>query len=150
MPDLPAFITDHDAALIWIAGASLVMFVATLIAGPWAVLRIPADYFAHERRPASRLAKQHPAIRIGLIGLRTVLGVVFILAGLAMLVLPGQGLLTILIGVLLLQFPGKYRFERWLMRRRWILGPANALRGKRRKEPLVHPDARRSIPAPTP
>ena len=37
-----------------------------------------------------------------------------------MLALPGQGILTIITGLLLLNFPGKYQAERWLLKRRYV------------------------------
>ena len=49
---------------------------------------------------------------------------------------PGQGLLTIFMGVMLIDFPGKHRFERWLVSRRVILAAANRLRAKAGRPPL--------------
>ena len=60
----------------------------------------------------------------------------FLLAGLAMLVLPGQGLLTMLIGLLLLDFPGKRALERRVVRRPKILAFLNRMRDRRGREPL--------------
>jgi hypothetical protein len=48
-------------------------------------------------------------------------GSLFIVAGIAMLVLPGQGVITIVVGLLLIDFPGKFRLERWLARRRPLM-----------------------------
>jgi uncharacterized membrane protein YbaN (DUF454 family) len=45
---------------------------------------------------------------------------VLLVAGVLMLVLPGQGLLTVFIALVLLDFPGKFRFERWLVQRRSV------------------------------
>jgi hypothetical protein len=71
------------------------------------------------------------------------LGLVLVLAGVAMLVLPGQGVLTLLIGVVLLEFPGK----QWLLRRiagqPRVLGALNAVRERRGVPPLEPPPARR-------
>lgn len=58
------------------------------------------------------------------------------LAGLAMLALPGQGLLTLLLGFLMIDLPGKYRFEKWLVRRRWVHRPINWMRRSRGREAL--------------
>ena len=58
------------------------------------------------------------------------------LAGLAMLVLPGQGLLTILIGLMLLDFPGKRRLERRIVARPAILAMLNRMRARRGRDPL--------------
>jgi hypothetical protein len=54
-----------------------------------------------------------------------------------MLVLPGQGLLTIILGITLMNFPGKYRLERWLVSRGSTLKLINYLRRRRGKPALV-------------
>ena len=136
---MPDWITDNQTLLIWIAGASVLLFVGTLAAVPWILRSIPSDYFTHPRRPPSRFAHHHPAWRWTLRVLRAALAVVFLAAGLAMLVLPGQGILTLLVGFLLLEFPGKYRLEKWLMGRPRILRSANALRRKLSRDPMLPP-----------
>jgi len=50
---------------------------------------------------------------------------------------PGQGILTILIGVMLLNFPGKRRLERWLVSRPRVLPVINGLRARFGKPPLL-------------
>jgi hypothetical protein len=50
---------------------------------------------------------------------------------------PGQGLLTILIGAMLLDFPGKRRCEKWILRRRGVLSTINKLRARRGCPPLI-------------
>jgi len=54
-----------------------------------------------------------------------------------MLVLPGQGLLTILFGIALLDFPGKYRLERRIVSYPKVLNSINWIRKKANKKPLV-------------
>lgn len=131
------WIGDHDTLLWWLTAVSVVMFFGSLLAMPILAARIPADYFAQEERPASMWVGHHPALRISLMICKNLLGVVLILAGLAMLVMPGQGLLSMLIGLLLLDLPGKYRFEKWLISRPRIRASINWLRGRRGKPPLV-------------
>ena len=77
---------------------------------------------------------------------KNVLGVVFALAGIAMLVLPGQGIVTILISVVLLDFPKKFAFERWLIRRRLAHRAMNWIRLKAGRPPLQIPSARAQQP----
>ena len=127
---------DNPALSSSFVGASVLMFVVGLFAMPFIVCKIPADYFAHDARPPSRLADQHPAIRITLIVAKNLMGVVLLVAGLAMLVLPGQGILTIVVGFLLLDLPGKYPMAKWLIHKRWINLPINWLRKRRGYEPL--------------
>ncbi len=127
---------DHQTILWTLGAASIVVFFGSLLAMPPLVVRIRADYFAHDERPPSRWAGQHPVVRQLLRIGKNVLGYVFMLAGIAMLVLPGQGLLTLLVGFLMLDFPGKYRFEKWLVRRRYVLRPINWLRRRAGRSPL--------------
>jgi len=58
--------------------------------------------------------------------------------GLFMLVLPGQGILTILAGLVLLDFPGKFLFLRWLVRKEKVLKSLNWIRKKGKKEPFLN------------
>ncbi|OHB69589.1 MAG: hypothetical protein A2V70_13015 [Planctomycetes bacterium RBG_13_63_9] len=124
--------------LLWASAAvSIVVFVVTLIAVPWLVVRIPSDYFARGRRRRKLWTGYHPVARaVWLIG-KNVLGYVFVLAGTAMLVLPGQGLMTILVGIMLLDFPGKYRLERCVVARRPVLRSINWLRQRAGRSPLA-------------
>ena len=62
-----------------------------------------------------------------------------LVAGIAMLVLPGQGVLTIVIGIMLLDFPGKYRFERRLVAYGPVLKAINGIRRAARRQPLIVP-----------
>jgi hypothetical protein len=122
--------------LAWFAAVSLAGFVGSLIAIPWILVRLRADYF-DTRVPRHWMQGRHPVIRgVGLV-LKNLVGCVFLFAGIAMLVLPGQGILTILIGVSLLDFPGKQRLEARIVSQRLVLQGINAIREKFGKPPLV-------------
>jgi hypothetical protein len=129
------WLTENKTLLAWLGGVSGVMFVATLLAVPWLVARIPADYFTrhHAHQP---LQRRHPLVAAILRISRNLLGVVFIVAGIAMLVLPGQGILTILLGLMLVEFPGKRRFEFALIRRPTVLKAVNWMRRRAGREEL--------------
>lgn len=130
------WIQEHPD-LLWALGiASAILFVASLLAIPPLVARIPVDYFAHDQRPRSRWGGLHPVLRIVALVSSTLLGLVFLAAGVAMLVLPGQGLLTMFVGFLMLEYPGKYRLERALVRQRLIARPLNWLRRRAGREPF--------------
>ena len=132
-----AWLRAHDTALWWLAAASIVTFVGTLIVVPWLVVRIPSDYFTHGKRHKTLWADQHAVVRAVLLIGKNILGGLFVTAGIGMLVLPGQGLLTIAIGVMLLDFPGKYRLERWFATRGPVLRSINWLRRRAERTPLV-------------
>jgi hypothetical protein len=56
-----------------------------------------------------------------------------------MLLLPGQGLLTIFVGLGLLDFPGKRKLELGIIRLRGVRDSIDWLRHKANKEPLEIP-----------
>lgn len=122
--------------LIWLAVASIVMFIGTLIAIPIILVRLPADYF-DVRIPRPWMENHHPVLRVAGHLIKNVIGLVFLLAGLAMLVLPGQGILTILIGLSLVEFPGKRRLEAKLVGQATVLSTINKMRAKFDKPPLI-------------
>ena len=119
-----------------LATISLVTFLLSLIVIPWIVARLPADYFTDETRPKLPFKDAHPIIGLSINLLKNIMGVVLIIAGILMLVLPGQGILTVLIGLGLVNFPGKYKLERYLVTKTGVLKGMNWLRKKANKPPL--------------
>lgn len=106
---------------------------------PWLILRLPEDYFIDHQRHLSGLHQRHPLVYTLLRVSKNLLGVLILLAGIIMLVLPGQGLLTILIGISLIDFPGKYQFERAIIRRPSVSMVINWIRKKGHKPVLKIP-----------
>jgi hypothetical protein len=131
-----AWLGAHPQIVIGLSVFSVLMFIGTLIALPWLITRIPPDYFAPPHRKRSRFAEKHPVLRWDLLILRNLVGLLLLFAGILMLFIPGQGLHTILAGLILMNYPGKYRLERWLIRRPALLRAVNALRVRRGAEPL--------------
>lgn len=133
------WIENHQAWFWWLAAMSVVMLVASPLVVGWLVVRLPENYFADKRRHRSSSWAQHakfgPFVQIG----KNLLGLLLVAAGLVMLVVPGQGLLTIVTGVLLIDFPGKYRLERWLVTRKAAWRSINWLRKRAGRKPLVSP-----------
>jgi len=122
--------------LIAASAGSVFLFFACVLSIQWFVSRLPADYFARddEQRPSMI---ENPRTRTLFHVGKNALGVVLLLAGIAMLVLPGQGMLTILVALVLIEFPGKRRLQRKLVSRPRILRAMNALRRRAGREPLV-------------
>src|SRR5690349_10212569 len=122
--------------LIWLTALSFVFFIGTLIAIPFILVRLPADYF-DVRVPRLWMQDHHPVLRvIGQI-VKNVFGAVFLFAGFLMLFLPGQGVLTMIIGISMLDFPGKRKIEAKLIGQPTVLSVINSLRKNRGKPPLV-------------
>ena len=123
----------------WISAASLLSAAATLLTIPWVIARLPADYFHHSHRQHWRASQRPPAIALVFGVVKNLVGAVLLVLGVVMLFIPGQGLLTILVGLLLMNFPGKYRLERWLVQRPGVLRSLNWLRKRHGRPPFrVH------------
>lgn len=131
---LTRLIENYAFALWWLGIFSFAALLVSISVIPFIVVRIPADYFNHNKRHFLPWSNQHPVARLLLLFVRNMLGLVLIIVGFILLFLPGQGILTILAGVLLLNFPGKFRFERWLISRPAILKSVNWLRLRNNKE----------------
>jgi hypothetical protein len=124
----------HLAALS--VGLAVTMAVISLPIIGYILARLPADYFVNPeaRRPIDR----HPVLKAIVVLVRNAIGYVLIALGavLSLPGVPGQGLLTILMGVMLIDFPGKHRLERWLVSRRVVLAGVNRLRARAGQPPL--------------
>ncbi|MDN3516871.1 PGPGW domain-containing protein [Aquisalimonas lutea] len=133
---MPDWLPADPVVFWWLAAFSVVMLLGGVVMVPWIVVRIPADYFAHRRREAVVLTRRHPVVRALLLVTKNLVGAVLIVAGVLMLVLPGQGVLTILVGLTLVNFPGKFRVERWIITRPAVLRSVNWLRQRAGRRPL--------------
>lgn len=124
-------LAENQTLLVALGVFSLLTFFGTLLALPFLLVQIPADYFSNNARGSGRWQQQHPLVRWLLVVLKNLLGVLLLLAGIAMLVLPGQGLLTMLMGIVLLDFPGKFQLERAIVSRPAVLRSINWIRRRR-------------------
>ncbi len=139
---------EHDIDLgkiaLWMTGLSIVMALAALLALPWVVTSLPRDYFASPRRSVwgERDDPPEPALAVILGVLKNIVGAALLVLGVVLIFMPGQGLLTILVGLMLMNFPGKYQLERWLVQRPGVFKSLNWLRDRKGAPPFdpVHPD----------
>lgn len=130
LPDWFRWIEPWLPALISI---SLLSFFISLAVLPILVVRMPSSYFVSKRRP-----RRWTLPRKLFYLFRNLLALFIFLAGLAMLVLPGQGLLSILMAIIISDVPGKYKLERWLVRKPGVLTSLNWIR-RRYQRPLLKP-----------
>ena len=131
--------------LLWAGLASVAAFIATLAAIPLLVVRIPEDYFVDDRPRRWAWSRRHPVLHVIVVGLKNLLGIFLLAAGVAMLFLPGQGVITILLGLTFMNFPGKRRIEKAVIRMKPVARAVNWMRAKGRRPPLrIPPSPRRS------
>jgi hypothetical protein len=113
--------------LFWLLGlGSIVLLIGTALLIPWLIIVLPADFFS--RAPGKAFGGRHPVVIFALILLRNVLGAVLLVAGIIMLFVPGQGLLTILIALALIDLPGKHTLLLRMMNNRRVRDAANGIR----------------------
>lgn len=95
---------------------------------------IPSDYFI--KKEQSKFKSNYPVAWIISSIIKNIFGYVLIFGGILMLVLPGQGLITIFIGLMLSSYPGKYKIEKKIISIPRIFKTINWLRKKSDEPPL--------------
>ena len=134
----------HAPSLGLAALGTALALALTVFAAPWLVARLPADHFARPPVPAGRTG---PA-RLALLALRNAAALAAVVLGLVMLVVPGPGLVTIVVGLSLAEFPGKHALVARLAGSPRVFAALNWLRRRRDRPPFVHPDAPRASAGP--
>ena len=135
MPDLTLAVS-WSSILIGLA-LFVASFLISLAIVSFILVKLPADHFSKSGR-TKFLAGHHPAVRVAAMIGKNIGGVLLVALGVVLSLpgVPGQGLLTILLGIMLLDFPGKHRLEQKLLSRPSIVNAINGLRGRFGKPPL--------------
>ena len=128
MAELLGWVRAHQLLFEALGLVSLGLIVVSLVVFPLVVVNLPENYFVRERRDPAHQSRRHPVLWAGLTVAKNILGLVLVIAGIAMLVLPGQGILTILVGLAVSNFPGKFRLERRLVSRPAVGRALNRIR----------------------
>jgi hypothetical protein len=137
--EVMAWVRDHAQLFQQLGVLSLLLLVVTLVALPLVVVMLPEDYFVREKRNLASRRRKHPVFWGVLSVFKNLVGLVLVLAGVVMLVLPGQGLVTILVGLAMTNFPGKYAIERRIAGRPAVGTTLNAIRRFGGRPPLLLP-----------
>lgn len=119
---------------------AIIAFILSIVLIPWIIILLPSDYFAHPKRQKYPWEKYPPLIKWSILLLKNMLGAIFVIAGIVMLFIPGQGILTIVAGLVLVNFPHKYRIQKWIVRQAPVFKTINAIRRKAGKRPLHCPE----------
>ena len=117
--------------LLFVGSVGLSLLIVAVV-----MVKIPANYFSSDSQH-DFLPNSSWLTRWGAVVAKNVAGLVLVIAGIAMLIGPGQGILTILIGLILMDIPGKRPLEARLIKRPTILAAVNNFRAKYNKPPLV-------------
>ncbi len=125
------------AQVLFAVGFSVVTFFGSLAVATFVLVKLPANYF-HSSHAREFLTERHPVLRMVGIVVKNILGLVLVGAGIVMSLpgVPGQGVLTILLGIMLLDFPGKRNLEARIVRRPRVFQAINGVRARFDKPPL--------------
>jgi len=132
---------EANATLLWcLFGISIAATLLTPLAATWVIIKLPKEYFVQEKRRRMQSLAKYPALRVLVTIAKNLLGFVLLVAGIIMLVAPGQGLLTIAVSLVLLDFPGKYRLERWVATRPQVWRTIQWMRRRAKRPELERPE----------
>jgi hypothetical protein len=121
----------HPRVLIALGVGSVALFVLGLVGVPYFLTRLPADYFSRAEQSSDGLnGRARGPWRAVFVVLKNIVGAILLVLGIGMFVLPGQGVLTVIVALGLLDFPGKRRLQRRLVSAGPILRAINALRAR--------------------
>lgn len=118
----------------WLGALSAALFLISALLLPLLIVRLPADHFmdTFDGVPPRRSPAAHAA--------RIVFGSFLIVAGILMIVLPGQGLFTIIAGLIVLDGPWRRWVERLALQRPSIVKSLDWLRERADREPFELPE----------
>ena len=128
MAEIMEWFRSHEKLLHQLGTLSLILLLVTVVVLPIAVAKLPDDYFEREKREPASSKRKHPLLWGIISFLKNLLGLFMILAGVVMLVLPGQGTVAILVGVAMTNFPGKYKLQRRIASQPAVLKTLNKIR----------------------
>ncbi len=120
-------------------GVGLFLVSLTISFGALALVmvKVPPHYFS-SRHDRDFLPNSPWLVRWGAVIAKNIAGVFLILLGIVLSLpgIPGQGILTILLGIIFLDIPGKRPLEARIIKRPAVLSAINKLRAKYNKPPL--------------
>ncbi|HEV8203555.1 MAG TPA: hypothetical protein VGP98_04905 [Pyrinomonadaceae bacterium] len=135
-------LSDFLAGLTWqkiLVGALIFLasFFINLGIVSFILVKLPADHFSKKRK-TKFWAGPRPAIHAAKVIGKNIGGVLLVALGIVLSLpgVPGQGLLTVLLGIMLLDFPGRHRLEQKLLSKPSIVNTINRLRKRFDKPPL--------------
>jgi len=133
------WLASHSGLMWTVSVVSVAVFVVTLAIIPYCISHIPEDYLVRKRMDQEKPFAQKPWMRSIYLVLKNLLGVILVVVGLVMFFIPGQGIITMLIGIMLMNFPGKRRLATAIVRQPAIFKSINWTRAKALAPPLLLP-----------
>lgn len=132
------YLSENLVDIFFILGiSSIAILVISAFSIGYFIKKIPYDYFLNDKRGIPDYKNKNPVFWIITLALKNIIGYCLIMGGILMLVLPGQGLLTILVGLMLSDYPGKFKLEKRIIKTNLILKTINWYRIKSNIPPII-------------
>lgn len=129
------YILEHKELLLLLTSITIFTFIGSLILIPLIVINLSPDYFSEKRH--SLYQYKHPVIRYTVLIVKNIVGYILLILGFIMLFIPGQGLLTITLGIFFINFPGKKRLEYKFFSNKKISSAINLIRRRAGREEII-------------
>ncbi|QEN03869.1 hypothetical protein EW093_03850 [Thiospirochaeta perfilievii] len=129
------FLILHRELILIFTIFSAITFLVSLIIIPFVIINLSPDYFKGANKPLYRY--KNLFIRYFVLILKNIVGYIFIILGVIMLFIPGQGLLSITLGLLFINFPGKKSLEYKFFSNKKISKVINSIRKKAGREEIL-------------
>ena len=132
------YLSENLVDIFFLLGiSSVVILVISALSIGYFIKKIPYDYFLNDKRGISEYKDKNPIFWVITLALKNIIGYCLIMGGILRLVLPGQGLLTILVGLMLSDYPGKFKLEKRIVKANLILKTINWYRNKSNIPPII-------------
>jgi len=122
--------------IAWGAAFTIVTIIASYALIVIGMIKIPADYFSSTYVREINKDK-HFSHRWAVFIIKNTIGFLLVIAGIIMIFTPGPGIPTMLLGLILMDIPGKRPLEAKLIKRPMVLSAVNELRAKYKRPPLI-------------
>lgn len=127
------WISDYNQIIQWAGIVSVFLFFLSLFLLRYVILRLPEDYFIK----ASSFSKSPQKIIVRFA--KNAVGFLLTICGIILLFTPGQGMITILIGLCLIDLAIVNKFKKKIINNRKVQKALNWIRTKKSVKPFNFP-----------
>ena len=132
------YLSENLIDIFFVLGiSSIAILIISALSIGYFIKKIQHDYFLNDKRGIPDYKNKNPVFWVITLALKNIIGYCLIMGGILMLVLPGQGLLTILVGLMLSDYPGKFKLEKRIIKTNLILKTINWYRIKSNIPPII-------------
>ena len=136
MDQLLSWLNEHTLFFSTIAAVSILLMIVSLAATPWLIASLPSDYLSRKALISKPKGLQSFLIKL----LRNLAGFLLAMLGFILMLTPGPGLVVLLIGISVADFPGKQRLLIKIAIQPSVFKSLNWMRTRRGKQAFDYPD----------